>query len=144
VAVAAELAQQVAVGATRHRGRCGHRQRAQAGVQRAALWAQRLHGASEQIAGAVDAGGLGAENADELGDGTVVAGLADGGGVGERPAVRTAGDDRSRVEHGEGGGDHFAGHLPHHRTAAGEVGNGPSGRATPLTAEGLGVKPRAS
>ena len=71
------------------------------GEQAAALGAQRLDGAGQQLVGPRDAVGLGPEDPFELGDGAVVAGLADRRGVGLRPPERHGRDDGVGVEHAE-------------------------------------------
>ena len=98
-----------------------NRQGAHAGEQRPSLRSQRLDGAIEEFAGAIDSFGFCTDQADELGDGPVVACRADRDGVGACPPQRHERDHHRRVEHGERRGHDLAGHLTHHRPSAGEV-----------------------
>ncbi len=122
VAVAAVLAQHVAEAphAAEHSG--GRRLGQRAGEQCPAFGSQRSDGGREKVGRTLGAGGLGTEHALELRDGAAVSSGADGGCVGEAPALGHAGHHGLRVEHGERCGHHLARHLAHQRAAAGEVG----------------------
>ncbi len=93
-----------------------------AGEQGPAPGLERRDGAGEQLVGAVDAVGRGAEDALELLDGAGQPLVCDGGGVGEAPAERDGRDDGLHVEHAEGGGHQLAGRLAEGRAPAREVG----------------------
>ena len=115
-----------------------------AGEQRPALGPQRFHRPLQQLGRPVEAVGLGAEDPDELGDGALGAGVADRGGIGERPAGVDRGHDDRRVEHAERRRDHLAGDLAHDRAPAAEVGR-PVGHAHAAERRpGLGENPSAS
>ena len=139
VRVAAVLAQHVAHVPQRAERCAGRRLAACAGVQRPTLGAQGGHGAAEEFIHPSQARGFVAQDAPELGNGTVGACRADGGGIGAAPAEGHAGDDDLGVEHGERSGHHLTRHLAHQRTAAGEVG-GPVGQGNPAGRVGTGVE----
>ena len=122
VAVTAELAQHVAHAPDRAEIGAGDGQRAHPGVEGAAFWAKRVDYEAQQRPGSRDSVGCVAEDAVELRDCTVVAGLADGGRIGEAPSVAYRRDDDGGVEHRKSSSHDATRDLAHHRAAAREVG----------------------
>ncbi len=135
VAVAAELAEQIAAPPDRPEWMVRVGERAHTGGERAPTDREIVGGPFEEVRDAISAIGFGSEDPLELGEGAGVACGTDRVGIGERPAVRHAGHHDRRVEHAERRRHDLPADLAEQRPATGEVGGSVrQGDAVGLTA----------